>query len=209
MSEITRNLKEHYAKKFQEFGATSEGVDWGPREKAALRYNAMLNVIPHSERKNLKGVSLLDIGSGYGGQLEFAIQNGLEDLDFTGIDVVKEMVDFGNEKFSQANFIEGDFLSMDINEQYDYVTCNGILTQKLSASYDEMKEYMDELVTKMFKVCRKGIAFNTMSTYVDYEMEGNFHNDPSELLRSMFKHTRFVRLDHAYPLYEYTIYLYK
>ncbi|MBO3698380.1 trans-aconitate 2-methyltransferase [Roseivirga sp. E12] len=209
MSKITEDLKAHYAKKFEEFGATSEGVDWGPKEKAAMRYEAMLDVLLEGDRSGKQQVSMLDIGAGYGGQYEFMLAKGYGHIQFTGVDVVKEMVDFGNQKYPEATFINGDFLSMPVTERYDYLTCNGILTQKLSATDSEMHDYMEALVAKMFQICHKGIAFNTMTSYVDYQMDGNFHNDPSELLKILFKHTRHVKLNHAYPLYEYTAYMYK
>lgn len=207
MSKITENLKAHYARKFEKFGATSEGVDWGPEAKAELRYIAMLGVVNPEDAES--GFSMLDIGCGYGGQLEFMQKNNYAEIEFTGIDVVPEMVTFAKDKYPGATFLEGDFLEMQLDEKFDYVTCNGILTQKLSATNDEMKDYMQKLIAKMFAHCKKGVVFNTMSSYVDYQMDGNFHNDPSELLKLLFSHTRNVRMDHAYPLYEYSMYMYK
>jgi ubiquinone/menaquinone biosynthesis C-methylase UbiE len=136
-------------------------------------------------------------------------RNNWSNVKFTGIDIVPQMISSAKNDYSASNFMIGDFLEMDLEEKYDYVTCNGILTQKLSASKDEMINYMERLIEKMFNRCNKGIAFNTMTTHVDYELDGNFHNDPSELLRTLFQYTNKIRLDHSYPLYEYTVYLYK
>jgi 2-polyprenyl-3-methyl-5-hydroxy-6-metoxy-1,4-benzoquinol methylase len=209
MNKISEKLRRHYSEKFKKYGATSEGVDWGVTSKAEMRYRAMMGLILSEDQEASNNFSLLDVGCGYGGQLEYMKRNNLSNVKFTGIDIVPQMISSAKNDYSASNFMIGDFLEMDLEEKYDYVTCNGILTQKLSASKDEMINYMERLIEKMFNRCNKGIAFNTMTTHVDYELDGNFHNDPSELLRTLFQYTNKIRLDHSYPLYEYTVYLYK
>lgn len=95
-------------------------------------------------------------------------------------------------------------------EKFDYVVCNGILTQKLDSSIFEMDKYAKKIVKKMYELCEIGIAFNLMTTHVNYFASNLFYRNPIELLAwCMTEITPKVRLDHAYPLFEYTIYLYR
>jgi hypothetical protein len=49
-----------------------------------------------------------------------------------------------------------------------------------------------------------------MTSYVNYQASNLYYRNPAELLAwCMSQLTSKVRLDHAYPLYEYTVYLYR
>ena len=66
---ITRRLQEHYARTFEEHGATVRGLDWGTDEgRLQLRYQNMSAVI---EPGHDLTPSLLDVGCGFGGLLGY------------------------------------------------------------------------------------------------------------------------------------------
>src|SRR5256885_9838205 len=161
MDPISKALGEHYEEKFSAHGPTSEGVDWGPDQaKAILRYEKMLNVGDFVKGKR---VSLLDAGCGYGGLGQFAISKNIE-LDYTGIDVAGNMIEWAGANLSSGNFIQGDILDYKFNRQFDYVVCNGILTQKLEAAALAMDQFAARLIRRMFSLCTGGVAFNVMTT---------------------------------------------
>jgi hypothetical protein len=60
----------------------------------------------------------------------------------------------------------------------------------------------------MMAMSSKGVAVNFLSSYVDYELDRNFHFAPEKAFSLAKKLTRFVTLRHDYPLYEFTLYLY-
>lgn len=196
-------LKDHYAGSFGKHGCTSMGVDWGPHEdRALLRHQKMLQIIQS------KPCSLLDVGCGYGALLDVAKNDG---IDYTGIDIVEEMTAKGRERHPQARFIDGDFLDYALAERsFDYVICNGILTQKLTASISEMDTFSKKIITKMFACARKGIAFNLMSTHVNFMAENLFYKSPLETHAWVTQNlSPFMRLDHTYMPFEYMVYVYR
>jgi SAM-dependent methyltransferase len=207
MDPISKALAEHYSEKFSAHGPTSEGVDWGPDEaKAILRYEKMLNVADWvAGNKPL----LLDVGCGYGGLQQFAINKNI-DLDYTGIDVAGNMIEWATANLPSGNFIPGDILEYKFDRQFDYVVCNGILTQKLEAASLEMDQFANQLIRRMFSLCTIGVAFNVMTTKVNYYSNNLYYRNPAELFSWCLNEiTPHVKLDHSYPLYEYTIYLYR
>jgi len=207
MDPISKALAEHYAEKFSAHGATSEGVDWGPDEaKAFLRYDKMLSV---ADFANGKRASLLDVGCGYGGLRQYASSRNI-DLDYTGIDVAANMTEWARANLPDASFIHGDVLDHKFDREFDYVVCNGILTQKLEASGIEMDQFAARLIRRMFSLCTIGAAFNVMTTKVNYTVDNLYYRDPAELFSWCLNEiTPHVKLDHSYPLYEYTVYLYR
>lgn len=210
MNNISKILQKHYQNTYKQFGASSQGVDWGNKEWAAfLRQNKMLDVIPEKSIESNKRLSLLDVGCGYGSLAEIIKDKGFN-LNYTGIDVVPEMITDAQKRNPIFNFICGDFLDIEI-PHYDFVICNGILTQKTNVSTLEMNKYCQDMIRKMFELCNIGIAFNTMSTYVNFQKDNLFYKNPSELMAwCMSEISPAIKIDCAYELwYEYTVYIYK
>jgi len=121
------------------------------------------------------------------------------------------MIDHAAHALPDASFLCGDVFEYAPPERFDYAVCNGILTQKLETSTAAMDAYAERLIKKMFSLCRRGIAFNVMSTSVNFVAENLYYRDPADLLTwCLAKVTNRVRLDHLYPpLHEYTLYLYR
>ena len=208
MHKVSSRLRGHYSETFAKYGPNSAGVDWGDdRLKAALRYKNMLAVIKPEQPKKPK---LLDVGCGYGGLLQYAHQEGIA-LDYLGIDVSQNMVDWANDNLGHdACFTVGDVLEIEQEQAFDYVVCNGILTQKLDIPRQEMDEFAKRLIHKMFNLSEVGVAFNIMTDKVNFFSDKLYYRNPSELLSwCMTELTAHIRLDHSYPLYEFTVYLYQ
>ena len=206
-SAISSAYFDHYSKTFREHGPNAAGVDWRIEEHAEIRYAMMLKVFDGVPRD--KPISILDVGCGYGGLLDFSKRHGIA-LEYTGIDIVPEMVQHGRDRHPEARFIVGDFLTASDIQENDYVVCNGIMTLKLSASIIDMNQYCSALIRKMFSVCTVGIAFNMMTNRVNFMVENLSYRSPVEILSFCLSEiSGKVRLDHAYPRYEFTTYAYR
>lgn len=205
MHKISELLLEHYAEKFSKHGATSYGVDWGgDPELTQARQKKMLGVIKGSE-----SVSLLDVGCGYGDLANLILRDGLP-IEYSGIEIVTAMVDHALGTYKNFRFHNGDFLVENL-PQYDYIVCNGILTQKLTATTLEMNVYAQSLIRKMYSLAKIGVAFNVMNTHVNFQSSNLYYRNPTELMSWCTSElTPHIVIDSAYqPWYEYTVYLYK
>ncbi len=205
---ISIQMKNHYKNCFNKYGPTSQGIDWGEDEsKLLLRYEKMTNLFLANDYN--EKFTLLDVGCGYGGYFSYLKNKELK-VDYSGIDIVEDMILWGKNNSSDTKgFICGDFLNYNFTDNYDYIICNGILTQKLEATNMEMDSYSLELIKKMFNICNKGIAFNLMTTKVNYFSNNLYYKSPVEMLSfCMNELSSNIRIDHSY-LYEYTVYVYK
>src|SRR5260221_143330 len=165
MDPISKALGQHYSERFSAHGPTPEGVDWGSDEaRVERRYDQMLRVSDHVAGGR---PSLLDVGCGYGGLLNHAIRAHI-DLDYTGIDVAKNMIDWATTHVPHGRFVHGDILDYTHDGRFDYVVCNGILTQKLATPGLQMDQFAARLIRHMFSLCAIGMAFNVMTTKVNY-----------------------------------------
>lgn len=217
MDDFTLLVKNHHAQMFKVHGATARGVDWGDEQELIFRYDKMLAVIQKDFYERHSYPSLLDVGCGWGGLLGRANQRNIH-FNYTGIDIVADLIDYARGEFVESRFIHGDIFDMPEEDSYDFVVCNGLLTQKHSISIPAMEIYSKKLIRKMFDKCRHGLAFNMMSTRVNFMVNNLYYQNPSELLSWLLTEiSPRVCLDHGYSslasgrgkLYDYTVYIYK
>jgi len=207
-SHVLAEVGAYYSNRLAEHGPTPRGVDWGRADDVRLRYEKMLALVPPRLAADRQRVSLLDVGCGYGGLYDYVRGQSLN-LDYCGIDVAEEMIAHGQRAFPAIPFVCADALKWQPPQAFDFVVCSGILTQKLEASIKDMDRYAQMLIKRMFSLATIGVAFNVMTTRVNFMVSNLYYRNPMELLAwCMTEVSDRVRLDHAYPLYEYTIYLY-
>ena len=163
MNQITKKMKDHHFKIFEKFGANVQGVDWGKAtdgDKLELRYSKMLELISRGNEMN-NNPSILDVGCGFGGLYQYALKKGYS-FDYTGIDVCENMIDYALKNNENGTFICGDIFEYEPNKNYDFLICNGILTQKLDTNIRKMDEHAIKLINKMWDLSNIGIVFNLM-----------------------------------------------
>ena len=154
--------------------------------------------------------SVLDVGSGLGNFL-FYLRNKKLKCNYTGIDFYEEFIKISKKKFrkdKKSEFLKFDISSQKIKKKYDWVVLSGTFNDKHRGSQADMLK----ILTKMFKACRKGIIFNSLSKYVDFEDKTLFYSYPDKIFKFCVQNlSRYVILKTDYQLkkgtipFEYTI----
>ncbi|MDD4761557.1 MAG: class I SAM-dependent methyltransferase [Candidatus Pacebacteria bacterium] len=206
MDSITRNFKKHYRSTFITHGPTAKGADWKNQTDADLRCRFMLEIL--DDHSSNKIPSILDVGCGFGSLLKIAKHQKIS-LDYTGLDIVPEMITAAKKIHPSAKFFNNDIFALSDRHRFDYVVANGLLTQKLQASNAAMEKFMFRLINKMWSLAKIGIAFNVLTSRVDFKSPENFYYDPAFLLKKTEKLTRFFKIRHDSSFFEYTVFLYK
>ncbi len=196
----------HYEECFERHGDTHLGVDWPNELDAAKRYSVMLDVL----RNPLDGMSLLDFGCG-ASHLYPILKKTFPSITYAGLDASQIFCDF-----SQKKYPENTYYCLDVIQQadqlpgFDFIVMNGVFTEKKGLNFDEMFDYFKQLLRIVFSKARVGIAFNVMSTFVDWERDDLFHL-PLELVGTFLTRelNRHFVIRNDYGLYEYTVYVYK
>ena len=90
------------------------------------------------------------------------------------------------------------------------MVCNGVLTEKLDVSIKVFDEFARLVIRRMFELCGRGIAFNLMTTHVNFTAPNLFYKSPLEIMAfcAAALSCKF-RIDHAYPRYDYTVYVFR
>ena len=133
-------------------------------------------------------------------------------IAYAGLDLSAQFVALANSKFPARRFYQADILAADEASipSFDYIILNGVLTEKLAMSFDEMWNYTQRLLRAVFAKARCGMAFNVMSKQVDWERADLFHL-PLDLLTELLTReiSRHFVVRNDYGLYEYTTYVYR
>jgi SAM-dependent methyltransferase len=198
----------HYESCLARFGDSYRGVDWPNPVDAQTRYRVMMDVVRSNDRWPVK---VLDFGCGAAHLLDYLCSLGRNDIEYIGLDISASFVELSQHKYPQVQFLCADVLQDRVRlPEADYVIMNGVFTEKRTLTFAEMFDYFREVLTRVFPIARRGIAFNVMSKHVDWEREDLFHV-PFDLLASFLRAeiSRNFLFRADYGLYEYTTYVYR
>lgn len=200
-------IAKHYDECFKKHGDNHLGVDWPKHEDTLIRHQIMLELIKDKNTNN----SLLDFGCGLGHFYEFILKKKYtENLKYFGLDINSNFYNHCVSKYPNIQFYLKDVLIDNDLPNFDYIVCNGTFTEKRDLTYNEMYDFMTNVLLKLWDKTNKGISFNVMSKLVDWERDDLFHVSMDEIclfLKNNLSRNFIIRND--YKLYEYTIYVYK
>jgi hypothetical protein len=195
-----------YRDNFLKHKDSSLGTFQNDRATQYLRFERVIK--PFREMLDAN-VSLHDLGCGVCDLHEYLNTQGLKH-DYSGTELLKEMIDHAESKFPGIKLFHRDVISHPASEKYDVVIFSGGLYLPGSIPADEWEKFVYLIIDRMWDMCNVGISFNLLSTYCDYRREDLYYLDPRVMFdHCVKKYSRFVNLDQSYPLYEWTISVFK
>jgi len=95
-------------------------------------------------------------------------------------------------------------------DAFDYTIVNGVCTSRVELSQNEMEAFVMQLMEAAWQSTRKALAFNVMSTHVDWTRDDLFHWPMDSAVafckRALSRHVR-IRAD--YGAWEYTVQVFR
>jgi SAM-dependent methyltransferase len=197
------DLANHYRDLFLKYGDTPEASQWRDRSTQEKRFEILCEI------GNLEGASILDLGCGTGHLASYLKQKGLT-FEYTGIDLVPEVLDAGRLKHPDYQFITP--IELDENAVFDYVLISGTFNNLI----EDNRTFYQEKLKQYFNHTRIGLAVNMLSQYVDYFDDGLFYEYPETVFKFAKTHlSQRVSLRNEYQLkpgilpFEFTTYIYR
>ncbi len=168
------SIIKHYENCLDKYGVSCKGMDWPNENDLRKRFDVMLAVVENGAKQPL---SILDLGCGAGFFLDYLKTSvNHKDFNYSGIDISNKMISAATARHPESAFEKRDILEDPLPlESIDYIIMNGVLTEKVSLSYDEMEIYAKLLIKAAYGTSRLGIAFNVMSSHVDWSRDDLFH----------------------------------
>jgi SAM-dependent methyltransferase len=189
-------VQAHYLPLLAKHGDTNLAVDFQHAGNQQARFTILAAI------DNLADVSILDVGCGVG---HFALWLGERGYrgDYLGVDLLAEMVARARKAHPDRRFEVADILADPTRHRADYVMSSGIFHLGDQA-------FMHRMIAAMDLASRKGVAFNSLSSWDEYDTQGNFFcADPLETLEFCRTLTSQILFRHDYLPHDFTIFLFK
>jgi SAM-dependent methyltransferase len=179
---------------FDRHGPTHKGVDWPNERDISTRYDKILNLIP-------VGSSVLDFGCGYGGLLN-RIQNRQINLEYTGLDINDNYINYCRSVYHNHRFHLCDVLSDECVLKADFLVLNGVLTAKYDLGQSEMHYLVQRILSICFGMCKVAVIVNFHSPHLDKPNPKLFCPSLDDVAKIAVGFTKKFLIDHSYLDFE-------
>jgi ubiquinone/menaquinone biosynthesis C-methylase UbiE len=175
-----------------------QSLNWGSKESQEKRFQVL------TEIGIKQGDTVLDVGCGLADYYSWLTLN-FGTVGYQGIDITPSMVEACKKKYPRIDFSIGTVFNVPVEpSSIDYVVASGIFyLRKENPQY-----YLEKTIAKMFSIAKKGIAFNSLSTWTQKQELSEFYADPLLVVKFCQSLSNKVVLRHDYHPGDFTIYLY-
>lgn len=187
-----------YRSRYDEIGHGVRTLGWRGQEDQWLRFKILCDMA------DMSGSSICDVGCGYGDLATYLLTR-FKKFSYTGIDITELFIKRAKEMHPEHEFLCVDITEGDFALRADYFLISGAMNFRV----DDNMALTTTMLSRMFKLANKGVGINFLSTYVTYQKSHNFHHSPEEMFAFARTLTSSITLRHDYPLWEFTLYLYK
>ena len=192
--------REHFEALAAAHGGDVRALDWGSRASQEQRFAVLASI------GDLDGARVLDVGCG---QADFHAWLLARDIrcDYTGLDLSPAMIAHCRARFPDQTFEVCNILEQDPPaENYDFVFASGIFYLRRH----EPERYLRAMIERMFALCRRGMAFNSLSSWNEPDAGSDeYHADPSHALSIAARLTPKLILRHDYHPGDFTLLLHR
>ncbi len=185
---------------------TPEAAHWRGKEKAWLRFKILTQI------DDLNGMRVLDFGCGNAMLVDFLKEQNI-DCEYHGWDISEKMIEVAKKKNPEFEFKIVDVIEEDTtnyNGYFDYILISGVFYIKVDAKPEVHDAWIKATLKKLWPLCKKGISFNAITEYVDWKDETLYYCSIGDTISFCVNNlSRWISLKHDFPLWEFTMYVYK
>ena len=206
MEQIRKSQQKHYRGLLEKHAGTTMAVSSESAAHKRLRFDQISKVFGDD-----LSFSLHDIGMGLGAFGSYLRENHPNRIiTYSGSEILPEFVDGARAAHPTCQFFCRDIAEQYGQDIYDYVILSGVFHQRRDTSISDWEKFSRIILKNAFFMCRKGLAFNFISPFVDfYQTEVYYANLPRIINFVVEELSRFFVINHSYALYEFTLYVYR
>ena len=198
-------IRELYGTRFRELGESVETLGWGSRESQTLRFQQLFRGL------DPRGKRILDFGCGFADLIPYLDRQCDAQFDYVGVDLCPELLDVASDRYSSRGFrfVTGDLLRFP-NEKIGELDCDiAVASGAFSFKIEKNFDFVIAILRRLCDIASEVVCLNFLSIHVDYQLEKNFHYCPATMLQHALMNSRRVALYHDYPLWEFTLHVYR
>lgn len=179
------------------FGNDWRALGWQSRQTQYARFAVLSEIGP------LAHTRILDVGCGLGDLYGYLQARDIP-VEYTGYDLLPDMIERARQRYPDACFMVRDVLQGLGAERFDYVLSSGAF----NISFGENMRAMRHVLRQMFDCCTRGVAINFLSI-ADAGHDPIFYRyDRQEMLAYCQTFCPQVQLREDYLPNDFTLYLF-
>jgi len=192
------NINKEYSKLFLEYGDSPKSV-MIPKDNQEVRFDSIANHLSKD-----KTYTYLDYGCGLAHQLSYFKNKKYNHLFYTGVDVNSNFIQYCNETYPDSTFLlYNDFKNS--KNVFDIIGAVGTFNLIYSTCKDQW-DFVRSEIFYLWQRTSKILFVNFMSTDVDYQQEGAYHQDVRDLYKFVRANiSKKIVIDYSYLPYEFTL----
>ena len=172
-------------------------LNWGSKQSQEMRFKVLADI------GISKGSKVLDAGCGLGDFYSWQKERGLN-LNYLGIDITPQLIESAKRKYPGIPFNVANSREMaSESKPFDFVIASGLFYLR---EYKPVA-YLEETIIQLYSLSRKGLAFNSLSTWAEDHNKNEFYADPLKTLSFCKSITPYVSMRHDYHPSDFTIYM--
>jgi len=192
---------ELYRRSFLQHGDSPQSTFNARRELQWLRFERLVQPLLGLASR----FSIHDVGAGLCDLHAYLRERGVEH-DYSATEIVPEMIEHARRKYPDIVVERRDLLLDPPSERYDFVVSSGMFNLPGQVPREDWRRFCFAMLERMFAMASQAIAVNFLTSHRTFTDPTLFYLDPGEALEfCQARLSRFVAIDHSYPLYEYTV----
>lgn len=196
-NETHKEIRRYFQATLNRHGNGPAAVGWFSEETQRQRFRSVCSV------GDLNNCTILDVGCGLGHLYPY-LRERFHEFEYTGIDILEDMVISAQRRFPEAKFVHADIFAFKPERKFDYILAVGVYNLEV----EDNDTTMQHMITHMFDLCQKGVAASMTCEYPTYG--GKQHGfDPVSILKFCMNLAPWVRLRKDYLPNDFTVFLYR
>ncbi|MDX8381510.1 MAG: class I SAM-dependent methyltransferase [Ghiorsea sp.] len=153
---LRKRIVDRHSDSLKRFGYHPNALYWSNREIQELRFKVLADVGVQS------GDSVLDVGCGFADLNPWFEQQKIS-AHYTGIDISPDLIGVAKKKNPDSDLFVGELKNSGFKAlSFDWVLLSGALNEP----YNDKGKYARKTIKEMYRLCRKGVAFNLLNEQV-------------------------------------------
>ena len=161
-------IREYYLPKLKNEKSDSGCLGWENEQAQELRFEVLKNIF-------FQGASVLDVGCGLGNLYDYLKKQGYN-FNYTGVDILPEMIFRAKEKNPKAEFFSANIFEDDLfgDRKFDVIYASGIFNIELGNNDDFLRNALQRFVS----LSNKFVVFNLLHARSATKEPGYYYQTP-------------------------------
>jgi SAM-dependent methyltransferase len=199
-------IERHYAELVEKYGSAPEAAQWSDSATQRRRLSVLTGV------GDLRASKVLDFGCGTGALFAYLNEDPGFAGEYVGYDLASPAVELARHLYPAGRFERRNVLKQGVPEDFDCILASGVFNNRTSDGW----RLMTELLGALWPHASRALAFNALSTYVDFREEHLWYVDPGDVFAWCKRElSPAVSLRHDYQVkpgvipFEFTVFVYR